>query len=231
MTLIIASVRKQDVILTSDGRSTTRTNGKVTGINDSLQKLFPIPDHPVVIGHLGVNSLHGGGPIDQLVTRFVAQLNTGNFTILQIGEELRHFAQLTVRGRLDELEKNGQGCAFWVAGFGFREDEPSLIEIFWSFKEGAFVTEEHQFKSISIVFGGDGKKLVKAADWHEVDGKSLEEVHDYHMSLMNQALTAKVEDNSVGGHIHEVVIDHAEWRWTQPPVKSTTAPATTRHAG
>ena len=231
MTLIIAALRRHDLILTADGRSTTRTNGKVTGINDSLQKLFPVRDHPVVIGHLGVNNLHDGGPIDHLIANFVAQLNTGNFTILQIGEELRHFAQLTVRDRLDELEKNGQGCAFWVAGFGFREDEPTVIEIFWSFKEGAFVTEEHQFKPISIVLGGDGKRLVKGADWTKVDGKSLEQVHDYHVSLMTQALTTKVQDNPVGGHIHEVVIDQAEWKWTHPPAKPTSAPSTTQHAG
>ncbi len=228
MTLIIASLRRHDLILTADGRSTTRTNGKVTGVKDSTQKLFPVPEHPVVIAHLGVNNMHDGGPINRLIANFVAQLNTGNFTILQIGEELRHFAQLTVRARLDELQKNGQGCAFWVGGFGFHEDEPSVIEIFWSFKEGAFVTVEQRFKPISVVFGGDGKKLVNGADWHEVDGKSPDQVHDYHMSLMNQALTADVEDNPVGGHVHELVIDHAEWRWTHSPARPTSAPATTQ---
>jgi hypothetical protein len=48
MTLIIASVRQHDLVLTSDGRSTTMRNGKVAGVDDRYQKLFPIPDHPVV---------------------------------------------------------------------------------------------------------------------------------------------------------------------------------------
>jgi hypothetical protein len=49
---------------------------------------------------------------------------------------------------------------------------------------------------------------------------------------MDEAMNAKVEFNSVGGHVHELVITRAEWKWTLPPLPraaeaSSTQPTTT----
>jgi hypothetical protein len=85
---------------------------------------------------------------------------------------------------------------------------------------------------LSIIEGGDGQKQIHPADWHIENDKSIEQVREYHRSLMNEAMNAKVEFNSVGGHVHEVVITRAEWKWTLPPLPkaaqgSFTKPTTT----
>ncbi|HEX2973312.1 MAG TPA: hypothetical protein VHP11_13335 [Tepidisphaeraceae bacterium] len=216
MTLIVASIRPQDVALTADGRSTTSTNGVVTGVDDAFQKLFPIPDHPVVIGHMGENRL-ANQPLRDFLHHFVQHLNTGNLTILEIADELCHYAHAAIRTRLKSLGNPKFGCNLWVAGFGLHEKQPKLVETFWRFKDDALMIEERQHGPLSVVLGGDGKQQISLPDWHAVEGKSVEEVRAYHLSLMNQAMQAKVEPNTVGGHIHEIVITPAECRWTQPP--------------
>jgi hypothetical protein len=51
MTLILASIRPHDLVLTADGRSSTMSNGKVNQIDDHYQKLLPIPDHSMAYHH------------------------------------------------------------------------------------------------------------------------------------------------------------------------------------
>jgi hypothetical protein len=228
MTLIIASIRPHDLVLTSDGRSTTMANGKVDRIDDHYQKLFPIPDHPVVIAHMGVNDI-GGEPVRKFLGKFIAQVNVGNFTISELADELRQHSHAAIRARLKEkdLRNLHWGVNLWVAGFSFHEEAPSMIELFWKYSDDVLRTEERTFSPTYVVPGGDGKDQIAAVDWHNVAGKSVEEVRAYHHTLMKQAIDAKVDPNSVGGRVHELVITPAKWRWTQPPTAAAeTQPGT-----
>jgi len=216
MTLILASVRPHDVLLTADGRSTTIINGAVAGIDDHCQKLFPIPGHPVVIAHMGENQL-GGGPVQKFLGQFIASLNVGNFTISGIDDELRQYAHAAIRARFKALGSPRWGVNLWVAGFSFHEEAPSLIEVFWKQTQDVLTTEERHFAPTFVVPGGDGKNQIRHVDWHNIAGKSLDDVRGYHRILMEQAINANVNPNTVGGMIHELVITPAEWQWIQRP--------------
>jgi hypothetical protein len=75
--------------------------------------------------------------------------------------------------------------------------------------------------------GGDGQKQIHPAGWKVEKDKSIEQVRAYHQSMMDEAINAKVDSNSVGGHVHELVITRAEWKWTLPPLpKEETEPST-----
>ena len=217
MTLMIASIRPADLVLTADGRSTTRTKGVVSGVNDHFQKLFPVPDHPVVISNLAENHLDGK-PAAEFIADFAAQLNTGNHTIEEIADELRRFAHPAVRRRLKSIGAAAKPrCGFWVAGFGTGSDKPLLVELFWSWKDDVLGCDERQFAPTAVVEGGDGQKLIHPGGWKMVQDKTVEQVRDYHKSLMDEAINAKVEFNPVGGHVHELVITRGQWTWSQPP--------------
>jgi hypothetical protein len=215
------------VVITADGRSTTRTKGEISGLDDRFQKLFPVPDHPVVIGNLGENKLDGKKLADFL-SDFMRQLNAGNYTIEQIADELRQFAHPAVRRRLKALAGLNPRCGFWVAGFGAGDEQPRLVEIFWGWKDQVLSCDERQFFPLSIIEGGDGQKQIHPADWHIEKDKSIEQVREYHKSLMDEAMNAKVEFNSVGGHVHELVITRAEWKWTLPPLPPATEGSSTK---
>jgi hypothetical protein len=229
MTLMLGSVRPNDVVLTADGRSTTRTKGVVTKIDDCFQKLFPVPDHPVAIGNLGENHLDGK-PIGEFLAGFMRQLNAGNLSLEQISDELRCYAHPAVRRRLKSLNIQDLRCGRWVAGFGGRDEHPRLVENFWHWKGDTLSCDERQFLPTSIVAGGDGQKETHPVDLKAELGKSLEEVRAYHQSLMDEALNAKVDFNSVGGHVHELVITRSEWKWTQPPPEKEVERASTQPA-
>ncbi|HSU66880.1 MAG TPA: hypothetical protein VLJ39_08420 [Tepidisphaeraceae bacterium] len=226
MTLIIASVRPHDIVLTADGRSETIVKGVVTGVDDHYQKLFPIPDHPVVIAHMGENLL-GGKPVKAFLAKFIAGLNTGNFTIQEIADQLRAYAHPAIRARLNALGKPRFGVNLWVAGFGSHDEGPSVIETFWKYSDESLLTTERRFSPFCVVPGGDGQFEISKVDWHEIQGKSVDEVRAYHHRIMEQALHAKTDNNSVGGRIHELVITPASWRWTEPPDGTPVEKATT----
>jgi hypothetical protein len=229
MTLMLGSVRPNDVVLTADGRSTTRTKGVVTKIDDRFQKLFPVPDHPVVIGNLGENHLDGK-PVGEFLADFMRQLNAGNSTLEQISDQLRCFAHPAVRRRLKAVNAGDLRCGFWVAGFGAGEEHPRLVENFWKWKDQVLSCDERQFLPIAIVEGGDGQKQIHPADWRVEKDETVEQVRDYHKTMMDQAINAKVEFNSVGGHVHELVITPSEWKWTQPPPEQEDERASTQPA-
>ncbi|HZL34107.1 MAG TPA: hypothetical protein VFC78_02280 [Tepidisphaeraceae bacterium] len=224
MTLIVGSIRAHDVILTADGRSTRMENGVVTAIDDHFQKLFPIPAHPVVIAHMGENDL-AGEPLGRFLGRFIEKLNAGNFTIQQIADRLRCYAQPAVRARL-KTAGSVNGCNLWVAGFSYLEPEPAIVETFWKYKEGVLYTEERRFGPTSVVPGGDGAKQIEPVNWHAIDGKSIRQVRAYHHTLMREATTANVKPNTVGGDIEEIVITPERWKWVKAPRENKAAPAT-----
>lgn len=226
MTFIVGTVRAEEVVLTADGRSTTTTNGAVTAVDDRYQKLYPVPDHPIVVAHMGENRL-GGETVGALLGRFFARLNAGNFTIVQVADELRHFAHPLIRKRLGELSKLKNGCAFWVAGFSSQENGACWVELFWQHKEGSLHTVEKVLRPLSVVAGGDGKGQARAPQLRQVDGKPVETVCAYQRGLVKEAAEAKVTPhNTVGGHVHEVVITREKWRWTLPPATGKAGPAT-----
>jgi hypothetical protein len=216
MTLIISSLRPTDLLITADGRSITSGPKIATSINDHFRKIFPIPEHPIVIFNHGENRLNNL-PLGEFIANFVKNLNTGNHTIEEIGDELRHYAHPYIRTRLKTEVSETRTCGLCVAGFGTHPDDPRLMEIFWKLDKDCLLTEERQWSPTTIVPSGNGTKQISPVSWKEIQGKSLEQMQHYHQSLMDQAINAKLPQNPVGGQVHEVYVTKYGWQWTKPP--------------
>jgi hypothetical protein len=214
MTLLIASIRRADVVLTADGRCTHRANGKVTSFDDHYQKIHPIPEHPLAVAHHGENLINGK-PVKELLAEFFKTLNAGNHTVLEIGDLLQDYARPAIRRRLKALA-GGAASGFWVIGFGSQSREPFGMEAFWKWDDH-LTSEEREWKPITVVAGGDGKKQIPPLDYKVIETVTVEKVRKYHKSLMDTALKTKMQYNSVGGHVHELVINREKWEWTIAP--------------
>jgi len=219
MTFIVTSLRPQDIVITADSRATIITDGKFTGVIDTFQKIFPVPDHPVVISHHGENDL-GHKPLGEFVEGFITRLNTGNMTILEIADEFRHFAHPAVRACLQGLKNEDKpACAFLIAGFGADDRGPSVVELFWIIRDGSLVTEEKQWFPLSIITSGSGARQADSADLKRISDCSVKEVREYNDHLLDEAIAAPLEHNPVGGSKHEVVVTRERWEWALPPAK------------
>ena len=214
MTLLIASIRRAEVVLTADGRCTHRANGVVTSIEDDYQKLHPVPEHPLVVAHHGENLLDGK-PVKEFLAGFFKTLNAGNHTLLEIGDLLQDYARPAVRTRLRALGK-GAASGFWVIGFGTQAREPRGMEAFWKWDDH-LNSEEREWKPIALVAGGDGKKQLPALSVKSIENVAVEKVREFHRSLMEIAIKTEMKDNPVGGHVHELVITREKWEWTIGP--------------
>jgi len=224
MTLIITTLRPQEMLITADGRSVTTT---VTGErvvrtnNDHFQKIFPVPDHPVVIFNHGENHFDGQA-IGTFLAEFMKGLNTGNHTIEEISDELRYYAHARVRRRLKgENAKATRTCGLCVGGFGTGAKESRLVEVFWKLTGATLLTEENQWGPTTIVTSGSGSKQIEKTLIKEVDNTPLEQVQRYHQKLMDEALNAKVDNNTVGGQVHELLITRNEWKWLRKPTPAS----------
>jgi hypothetical protein len=219
MTLIVTSLRPDDIVITADSRATLETDGKLAGVVDRVQKIFPMPDHPVVVAHHGENDL-GDKSLAEFMDVFFARLNAGNLSILEIGDELRHYAHPAVRRCLKGLSGENHGCGFLVAGFGAPDREASVVELFWKMRDRAVVTEERQWFPIAVIPSGSGAVQAGPADWHKIADFPLRKVREYNDHLLDEAIKAAVKENPVGGNIHEVVVTRDKWEWTMPPAKA-----------
>jgi len=218
MTLIISTLRKGEVLVTADGRCIRRTGGKVTEIIDDYQKIFPVPDHALAFVHHGENELDGK-PVQEFLQPFIRHLNAGNLTIEQVCDELRTYAHPAIRKRLRQPGYSGGGSGFWIVGWGAQAQLPEQMETFWRLDGGSLTAVELAWKPNSIVTGGDGKKHLRSLSAQQVDDEPIEQVRQYHRSLMDDALKADIEPNTVGGHVHELLITPSGWKWTIEPKK------------
>lgn len=216
MTLIITSIRQQDVLITSDGRSTLTRDGKVVSIKDDLQKIFMVPEHPVVVVHHGENLLDGQ-PVGLWIEKFARELNAGNLSIEQMMDELRGRMHPLVRKRLRATAGSGFGFGLIVAGFGAGEERPGGMEVFWKIEKEALTTSERTWRPVTVVMSGNGAAQTGPVDWREVDGKGMDLFRAYHGGLMTRAIEAPLEHNPVGGQVHEVHVTREGWRWAVAP--------------
>jgi hypothetical protein len=203
------------VIVTADGRCQKTTAGKVTAVEDDYQKIHPVPDHPLVVAHHGENWI-GGGPVKKFLAGFFAGLNAGNFTVVQVADQLREFAHGPVRARLKEDGK-GFASGFWVIGFAYPYHAPVGVELFWKWEGDHLTYEERVWRPTTLATGGSGQFQIPRTNVKEVDGTPEGRVRAYHKSLMDAAIKADVKDNPVGGHVHEIRITAEAAEWTIAP--------------
>ena len=106
MTLILTSIRRADVVVTADGRSILWRGGEPAQVNDRLQKIFPVPDHPLAVMHHGENVLDDR-PVGDWIVAAVRRLNAGNMSVEDVADDLRARFHVPVRRRLRATVKSG----------------------------------------------------------------------------------------------------------------------------
>ncbi len=217
MTLILTTIRPSEVLITSDGRSVTTQAGKVTAVNDDVQKIFPVPDHPVAIAHHGENILDGK-PVGEFIATFISQQNIGNMSILELADELRHAAHSPVRRRLFDV-RGESGFGLLVAGFSSHQKGPFVVEVFWKLEKEVLHTQELKWGAGSMIASGSGQKQIPKLDADRAVKGTIADARAYHAELMKAACEADVQNNTVGGHVHELLITPAKCDWTQAPTK------------
>lgn len=198
MTLIVSSLRADDVLITADGRSRTIVDGHVTGTIDNYQKIFPVPGRTLAIYHHGENRLDGL-PVQQFLAPVIAGLNGHDTTVQEIAEKLRHYAGPHIATRLQELDLSAAGCGFCIVGFDRGTSEPRMIEIFWPAKPHGDTDTSvecncivRQWGPTSVIVSGDGQRLIGDVDWREVSDKADYAVRNYHQSLFERAMATKL---------------------------------------
>ncbi len=220
MTLILTSVRRAEVLLTADGRSTVWRGGQVVRTIDDLQKIFPVPDHPLAVAHHGENVLDDK-PVAHWIIWAVARINAGNLSLEAFADELRALFHAPVRRRLRALRNSRFGFGLVVAGFGAQAPAqppaPGGTELWWQVADGVVKTEERAWGPITITPSGDGVRQIPAVEWKRIATPALDDARAYHAQLMAAALTAGARPNTVGGHVHELVITPEGCRWSTAP--------------
>jgi hypothetical protein len=225
MTLILTSIRPADVVVTADGRSILWKDGKPAQVNDRLQKIFPVPDHPLAVMHHGENVLDDR-PVGDWILAANKRLNAGNMSVEDVADDLRTRFHVPVRRRLRLTVKSGFGFGLIVAGFGAQAREPMGMELWWKIVEGVLTSEERHWGPVSITPSGSGVKQIPPVSWKEVAERDVDGLRAYHKELMTTAMWAQdAKVNSVGGHVHELVITRSGCKWATAPKAPDKVPA------
>lgn len=221
MTLLIGTISERYIVLTADGLSSVNpTTGAGIG-SDAFQKIFPIPDIPIVLAHHGLNIL-SGMPIWDFIENYVRQSGAwlGTATIKEIADDVRSYTAKAAEFVLSHPSNKGV-IGFWIAGYSPREGRFELYEVCWPDNS---TPVRHEL----MVLGGDGKQFIelyldKSLDqfhpnslWHSPIDRTLR----YHHALYKKA--EEMQDASrqhiFGGQQHQLVLEKSRWRWTKRPV-------------
>jgi hypothetical protein len=217
MTLLIGTVSRDNVVLTSDGLSTLNP---ITGqgiSSNEYKKIFPIQDVPIVIAHHGLNILNKRDVSDVINDFMVQEKNLIKKSSLKIIADalvkfIDHDARLTLQN-----PNNKGGIGFWIAGFGWGKSKPALYEVFWP-------DETVPFSHENLVIGGDGKELIKPylnmgiEKFHpkKVNGYNINFAIQHHDILYKTAESKQTMQGKkiFGGEKYQLFITKKEWKWT-----------------
>ena len=203
MTLLLAAVSRSAVVLAADGLC-TKTAGRKTLFQSSLQKIFSLPHLPIAIAHHGQNII-GGRNIGPIVSDFVSTYGEGlgQMGLEEVGSAIADHVGPAVKSTIKDLG-TGVTVGLWVAGFGAGDDRPAVCEVFWEHPEEAPTIERWPANNSDLVYGGDGKEFVNENDDRGIGHKSnLNRLCDCLDNIYAGALT--VPDGSTGPGISRIM--------------------------
>ncbi|MDZ4819900.1 MAG: hypothetical protein SGJ20_13100 [Planctomycetota bacterium] len=228
MTLIVTTLRPNEVLITADSRSITREAGQVVALRDDQQKIFPIPQRPLAILHHGENRFENR-PVTDWLNEITQDARFAASSVEQATDLLRQLAYPIVRARLKSLLDSLAGCGLCVVGFDNLAAQnsnrnPRMTELFWSFSAGIFRCEERRFSGVCVIPSGDGQTQIEPVSWKQIHQQPLPAVQQYQQRLFDQAASAVPPDagvpNSVGGPLQQLLISPNGWEWTLPPASA-----------
>jgi len=199
MTLLLATVSNDEVLMTSDGLSTVESL-KAPG-RTTLQKILPIPSRPVAIAQCGGNFLKIEGRGDVSIARAIAEWCNSELpqAVGSIANSLDNWIRTTDEGFFTRFKSKSM---LWVAGFS---DESRQPEFYYLTKEG--VAENKEIQHVA----GAGSKFLRGQRW-----SSNPEAWDIATSRQKQ------QGKFVfGGRTHQLRITPERWMWVEKPIYGT----------
>ena len=209
MTLLLATVTEHDILVTADGLSCA-TNLRDAPGRATLQKIFPVPSHPVAFAQCGPNFLKvstGKTSLDRWLASFLQELEA--IDVVSI-------AQRAWKGiQSDEVEENerkqffARSAYLWVMGYSAGGTDPEFVCVSRQGVRNLLDGETLPFsKSV-----GAGADLLKECEWPNHDDAWL------------KAMKAQEKrDKPVfGGHMHRLRITPARcgWEGSHKPMRGT----------
>jgi hypothetical protein len=228
MTLLLAAVAKQGIVISSDGLCSNLNTGKT--ISSDLQKVFPISEHALAIAHHGQNIL-AGIPVADLVQSFAKSL-PANYSVEEVARLLVAFIGPLVIKTQVSLLSNGidDNVGFWVAGFDTKGGDPELWEVDWLKKHEIDAGRQSPeiIRQQYLVKGGGGKDQAQTSmeslgaknigfSATDFDVRSLQWWSKYLETLYNHANANQKQPKVFGGKRHELSIEKSGWVWSKPP--------------
>jgi hypothetical protein len=220
MTLIIGTISKNSIVLTSDGLSTPNPlTGRGVSSSD-YQKIFPLLGTPVAIAHYGLNIL-GKREVSEVVGGFAAQYAEliQKSSVIDIAKTFVEFVKADVQLTLNDPTNEGI-IGFWITGFSPKRSKPKLYEIYWP---NQIIPKSCK----GLVIVGDGKEFImpylgKAlGPFHpdQVYAYKGDYVRQYHDRLYNAAEAEQMRQGKriFGGSKHQLTITRKECSWVIGP--------------
>jgi hypothetical protein len=220
MTLLIGTVSKDNIVLTADGLSRPNPQTGAGISSQDFQKIYPLPNLTVAIVHHGFNILNGL-PVKKFIQGFIESNEDKLFihSIREIACCLREFSEPATNSILSHPTNKGV-VGFWIAGFGYREENPEIYEICWPY---APTPKKHY----PTVLGGDGKQYVECFLRQPLASFTPDKVFEYSVTLAceyHQAIYSQAEEKQnkseaivFGGKQHQLIILKDAWKWTIEP--------------
>jgi len=220
MTLLIGTLSKNHVVLTSDGRCVKETSTQDKTILDNYQKIFPFLNLPLAIAHHGQNIINGLD-IKKIIYNFSNHnIDFSKSSILEICNFFKDFLNEDAKMSLSSFA-NPTVIGFWITGFSPGADKPEFYEICWP---DNIEPQSHK----GLIIGGNGKKFINSYLFNAIGKYRPEKIKNckvnyaciYQDKLYKIALEeqSKQGDQIIGGHKHRLVILKQNWRWEiEPP--------------
>ena len=220
MTLLIGTVSRTAIVLTSDGQS---KRNPITGAgldSDTFQKIFPLPSIPIALVHHGLNIL-GGNKVQDAVNIFSNQpgLDLPTLSVLDISMRVKTYFEGDAQIAVNDPTNEGV-VGFWIAGFSPGKARPELYEIVWP---------DHPNPKLlgPLIIGGNGLALISdylskplnQFDPGQIPRYNVQFCSDYHLALYRIAerrQKARGED-IFGGAQYQLTIEKSGWRWLKEP--------------
>jgi hypothetical protein len=194
MTLLLASVRDEEIILSSDSLSTSqlkrRSNPKQTFPvpgRATLQKIFPIPSREMAVAHCGRNSL-----LNMSVGAVIREWFQGSLPQSTV-DVARSLSSFVLEYSPDYFDADNR---FWIAGFD--SDGPHVYSV------SASVSTETDLAC------GSGKNYLPDK-WQQLQ----------HSEAFEHVLGNKEARQTVGGTLQTLRILRSGCVWLAPPTRGT----------
>lgn len=217
MTLIFASVKKDEVVVTADGLSCSRQWNYAPG-RATLQKIFPSPLRPIAIAQCGKNFVdvyceREGKKVRSLKKNLEEWLcgffqRSGSNAVYRVALGASESIRRADPAFFDDKEENSH---VWVFGYSKDRDLPEFYRVGKNGPPEDLLDVSGPAVEPLILHTGSGARHLPESLWEDHDWAWARAIH------RQKEQHAK----DFGGHMHRLRLTSAGWSWAEPPMRGT----------